>query len=357
MNTGGSSSTVSTNSTPGFTGSLAVYADNASAACMYSAPASGQACMGTSSNSTSAIRPNIVFTGNKSPSITDVSWSDGSSVVGTGNPLTVTATATTTYSASITSQGCVFALEPSLTIIVNALLPAVTATNSAQCGTQIPTASVASNSTQTSPTFNWYDAATGGTLVQTGTSATYTDLVAATTTFYVSEVDAATSCETTPTAVTVTVANADNILAESLDPTVCVATAITLDASNLSASPNQNYTYSWTDPVGSGAEGGLSGATVMPIPTIAGTHIYELTGVDGGCTAVDQVSVDVDPFEATVSQIAITCNGGSDGSFQLATSSCSAGGLTYSVNGGAGSHPNRYDCGFLHNRCEGCQWV
>ena len=78
-----------------------------------------------------------------------------------------------------------------------------TANNSTQCGPLVPTASVTSTTGLPTPTFKWYAAASGGTALQSSTSASYLASISATTTFYVSEFDG--TCESGRTAVTVTV--------------------------------------------------------------------------------------------------------------------------------------------------------
>jgi hypothetical protein len=102
-----------------------------------------------------------------------VSWSDGIATVGTTNPITVNPTATTTYTATITTAGCPITATGTVSTIP---LPAAPiATNSSQCGAQVPTASVASNAGASGTgSFYWYDAATAGTLLQTPPLAAYT---------------------------------------------------------------------------------------------------------------------------------------------------------------------------------------
>ena len=112
------------------------------------------------------------------------SWSDGSSVVGTTNPLTVSPLSNTTYTVTVThASGCT--VVGSINIISNTLPTAPTASNSTQCGYGVPTATVTSTSGQPTPVFKWYAASSGGTALQTGTSNTYTNAIIATTTFYV----------------------------------------------------------------------------------------------------------------------------------------------------------------------------
>jgi trimeric autotransporter adhesin len=279
-------------------------------------------------------RPNMIFTGTVATPITSVTWMDGATTVGTGNPLTVNPTATTTYTANITALGCVATPAPTATVTVNPLPTAPTAVNSAQCGTQIPAASVTSTSGLPTPTFIWYDAAVAGTAMQTSTSTTYTSNVASTTTFYVSELNTATGCESARTPVTVTVATADGVSASTSSPTICIGNSITLTAANTNPTPNQSYSYTWSSTANSGASTPVAGSPAIITPTQPGTYTYSLTAVDGGCNAVATVDVTVDPFAATLAPINVTCNGYNNGSFFVASSSCGTLPYTYSVNGG-----------------------
>jgi hypothetical protein len=111
-------------------------------------------------------RPNIIFTGNAALPPTGYSWSDGTSNIGTTNPLTVTLSSATTYTAVLTAAGCQVTSAP-LTITTNPVPTAPTAANSTQCGAGIPTASVTSTAgVAGSGTFYWYDAASGGNRLQ-----------------------------------------------------------------------------------------------------------------------------------------------------------------------------------------------
>lgn len=267
------------------------------------------------------------------PAIT-VQWYEGASLLGSGNPFTVSPTATTTYTAQITSSGCVFNPSPTATVTVLTPPTSPTATPSVQCGTQIPTASVASTTGLPTPTFVWYDQATGGTLLQSGVSTTYLSNVSATTTFYVSELNPGTGCESPRVALTVTVATADAIAANSTATTICIGSSVTLSASNLNPVPNQSYSYTWNGVANSGVGTGVPGASIVATPTAAGTYQYDLTGVDGGCTAIASVTVTVNPFTATLAPINVSCNGYNDGSFSVTSSSCGTGLFDFSVNTG-----------------------
>ncbi|WP_190277291.1 T9SS type A sorting domain-containing protein [Taibaiella lutea] len=120
----------------------------------------------TNAGTAYATRPNIIFTGQLPAPATAYSFSNGSTVVGTTNPLSVNVSSNTTYTATITASGCPFVTNP-VTVNTIALPTAPAATNSSQCGAGIPTASVASTAGAAgSGTFYWYDAPTGGNKLQ-----------------------------------------------------------------------------------------------------------------------------------------------------------------------------------------------
>lgn len=272
------------------------------------------------------------------PAIT-YSWSPATFLSSTAiaNPAITGINATTTYTLSATANGCT--TTATTTVTVNPLPTAPTATNSSQCGSQIPTASVASTSGLPTPTFVWYDAAVAGTALQTGTSTTFTSVVGTTTTFYVAEKNTTTGCESTLTPVTVTVSSADLIEASINFPTICIGETVNLSVANLNPTPLQSYTYTWSSTAGNGLSS-TTGSAVTATPTTAGSYVYTVNGVDGGCNAVSTVNLTVNPFVATLSAVNVTCNGAANGTFTLSTSSCGTAPFTYSVDGGAfGSIP------------------
>ncbi|WP_300663959.1 T9SS type A sorting domain-containing protein, partial [Fluviicola sp.] len=249
---------------------------------------------GGATGTVSTNRLNVVFAGNGAPAIQSVSWSDGATTVGTTNPLSVSPTTTTTYTATITAAGCVVSPAPTVSVTVNPLPATPTAVNSAQCGVQVPTAHVISTSGLPTPTFNWYTVSTGGTAVQSTTSTTYASTVAATTTFYVSELNTATGCESARVPVTVNVSTPDQVSLTPSAAAVCVGGSFTLTAANINPTPFQSYTYSTQSATtGSGAETPLAGASVTVTPTVAGSFTYTVTGVDGGCAATATTTVTV----------------------------------------------------------------
>jgi hypothetical protein len=249
-------------------------------------------------------RPIFTFVGNVPPAISAVSWSDGATTVGTTNPLSVSPTATTTYTATVTAAGCVVSPSPAVTVTVNPLPAMPNGTNSAQCGVQIPSASVSSTSGLPTPTFNWYTASTGGTALQSSASTTYTSTVATTTTFYVSELNPATGCESPRKAVTVTVSTPDQVSLTSSVSSVCLGGSFTLTAANINPTPFQSYTYSTVSTTGSGLETPVAGSSISVTPTTAGSYTYTLTATDGGCAASATATVVVNSLPSVATPTA-----------------------------------------------------
>ena len=234
-----------------------------------------------------------------------ISWQAGTAVVGTTNPLTLTPTGYTNYIATVTdANGCSFIGGTSVTMLPAPSAP--TATNSIQCGTQVPTASVASTAGAAGTgTMNWFAAATGGNALQSATATTYTSSIAATTTFYVSEVGT-NGCSSLRTPVTTTV-NIPDVLTANASNTinVCANTPITLTTTKTGSSNTYAYTWNATPATGSGiAATGTAGATngsLVVTPTTAGTYVYTITGFDGGvtpnCAITSSITVNVvDPW-------------------------------------------------------------
>lgn len=108
------------------------------------------------------------------PAITAAAWSDGTSILGSGNPYIINPTTTASYTTTVTAAGCTV-VSSSTTVTALVLPAAIIATNSTQCGSAVPTASVASAAgTAGSGQFFWYNTATVGTPIQTPPTAAYT---------------------------------------------------------------------------------------------------------------------------------------------------------------------------------------
>ena len=237
--------------------------------------------------------------GGSAPAITSINWSNGATSVGTTNNLVVNPTVTTTYTATITAAGCPLTPSPTVTVTVNPLPTAPVATNSVQCGAQVPTASVSDPNSYSGPIYKWYADNVTTTALQTGVSNTYLTSIAATTTFYVSVTNPATTCESTRTAVIVTVTSPQAI---SLSTAAMVSSCLGNGTMVTASSSNTSYSYSWTaSPVsGSGISGTVTGASQTFTPTALGTYVYSLSGTDGICTATSSVTITINPIPSSI---------------------------------------------------------
>ena len=235
-----------------------------------------------------------------------------------GSTVTVSPATTTTYTATATNPvtGC-FVNSLPVTVTVNQLPGAPVATNSTQCGSHVPTASVTSGGNGGNGTFNWYANPTGGTALQSSTSATYTTAVSSTRTFYVSE-GGTNGCEGAHTPVTVTVTNPPSIDVTGTTSQVCLNGTVTLSAT--STETNYNYTWTASPAAGSGIATTLSGSgtgTTSDIitPTVAGTYVYTVSGSENinGCTGSSSASVIINPkplISSVTATPATICSGG-----------------------------------------------
>lgn len=133
-------------------------------------------------------------------------------------------------------------------------------------------------------TLNWYDAASGGTLVGTGSPF----VPAAPGTYYAEAVDNTTLCVSQRTAVTLT-ENPLPVVNALGDATLCQGESTTLSATGA-------LTYVWSPTTG------LSPTTGTPVTATppVGTITYTVTGTDGnGCENTDTVTVIVNPTPTT----------------------------------------------------------
>lgn len=252
----------------------------------------------------------ISITGGINVGTPTYSWSDGATTVGTGNPLVVSPTAATTYTVNATVNGC--PLTASTLVNINPLPTAPTVTASTQCGTLIPTASVADPNSFTTPTFKWYSAASAGTLLQTSTSTTYTTAISATTTFYVSVINPTTGCESARTPVIVTVIAPDPISATTSSAAICLGSSVTLTAANTASTPVQTYTYSWLSTPNSGVTTAQTGASISVTPDAVGSYTYTVSASGGGCQTSNTVQVTVNAvpnINSATASASIACAG------------------------------------------------
>lgn len=248
-------------------------------------------------------RPRFIFTGVTSPVVSAYTWTNGATNVGTTNPLTVSPNVTTTYTGAATvAGGC--SITANVMVTASPLATAPTATNSSQCGTAVPSASVASAAGAAgSGTFKWYAAATGGVALQSSTSTTYTTAIGAATTFYVSEVGT-NGCESarTPVSVSITAAPALTITAGS---TVCNNDIFAITPTSTLANFNS---YTWlpntnlfTDAAATTPYTTGSATTVYLKSSTVGANVVNCNSNNSvtGCSNTSSVTVNVLPTTIT----------------------------------------------------------
>jgi gliding motility-associated-like protein len=235
---------------------------------------------------------------------TNSNTATGLGASGTGNISSFTAVnsgaaaITSTITVTPTVAGCP-GTPSSYTITVEPTPAAPTAAGTSVC------ANMTATLTATAPggTYQWYDAASGGTLLFTGASYT-TPPLTSNTTFYVQTTSAAT-CVSPMTAVPVSIA-AGLVVDAGLNDTICFGASAGLNVTPSGA----GYTYNWAPATS------LSSATISnPTASPSSTTTYTVSVTDaGGCTGTDQVQIFVDPqLTLAIAGIPATCNGVCDG--------------------------------------------
>ena len=273
-------------------------------------------------STTGSSRPKFTFNCQSAASFTTVVWSNGTTTVGTTNPLTVSPTVNTTYTATMTnSTGCIITTPP-VTVAVLALPTAPIATNATQCGTQLSTASVASTTGLPTPIFVWYAAQTGGTALQSSTSTTYLTALSATTTLYVSEFDG--FCESVRTPVVFTVTTPPTVAVSASTASFCgTGGATTLTAT----SSDTGMTFAWTSLNASATLSTTSGAIVNASLTETSDFMVTGTATNATCLPINAyVSIGVYPLPTAT--VTTTAQGVCPGTSATIGSGLSAGNFT-----------------------------
>jgi gliding motility-associated-like protein len=198
----------------------------------------------------------------------------------------------TYYAEAINNTGCTSTSRTQVSINVNPLPvnPVVTATGGSTTPTVCAGNTVALNATSTTAnvTFNWYTAATGGTMVFTGASFTTTPL-SANVIYYVEAVSNTTGCTSSArTAIAISVvAPPTTPVPVATTVTVCAGSPATLAV----ASPLAGVTYKWYD---SATKTTLlfTGPTYTTGPqTVNATYYVEAS--NGSCTSSTLANVQV----------------------------------------------------------------
>jgi hypothetical protein len=188
------------------------------------------------------------------------------------NPVASAIMSNVTYTVTASSlAGCSATGTAGITVNAIPSAPAVTGV------TTICSGNSASLSTTGVGTIGWYNAATGGTHIGSGSSFV-SPVLTANATYYVQD-SSASGCVSPRTSVTVTVNPLPTIMAMSTASTVCAGTSVTLEGMGAS-------TYSWT--------GGVTDGLAF---TPTATNTYTVTGTDGnGCSNTATTTVTVNPL-------------------------------------------------------------
>jgi gliding motility-associated-like protein len=209
----------------------------------------------------------------------------------TGSPITGTITVTPTL------NGCT-GTPVTYDITVNPTPAAPTVSSLTIC----PNNSATLTATAPGGTYEWYDAAVGGTLLFTGNPYT-TPILSANTNYYVQTTS--NGCISPRTTVTVTIAANISVNA-GVDDSICYGGNY-----QLQVSPNGvGYSYIWDEPANLGFSN-LFNPTVNPVATT--TYIVNVTDPNG-CSGADTVTISVDPqLSVNMGLTNVSCNGACDG--------------------------------------------
>jgi len=272
--------------------------------------------------------------------LTTFTWTPGNL---TGQTVTVSPTTATTYTVTGTNVlGCT--ATTTVTVNIDAVPAAPVVNGTAICSGNTATLNI--SSPQVGYTYSWYNAATGGTVLSTGTSYT-TPALTATTTYYIDAINGPGCVSATRTPVTVTIIPLPASLPVN-GTTICPGTGITLNV----PSPQPGYTYTWYDAASGGTL--LSTGTSYSLNVVAAqTTVYLQSTSSFGCVGSSRVPVTIDIYTqlstpivsvsnvttnsvtftwnavATATGYEVSTNGG--GSFQ--TPSSGATGTTHTISG------------------------
>ncbi|WP_316634643.1 gliding motility-associated C-terminal domain-containing protein [uncultured Flavobacterium sp.] len=198
----------------------------------------------------------------------------GASLASTAAFTTPVLTTGTTYYVEITRNGCVNSERNPVQVLVdNPVLPVVDVSPSTICSGQSATLSVQTPVVGT--TYNWYDAASGGNLLFTGTSFT-TPALTANTNYYVEAVIG--SCSTpTRTAVNLTINPLPAV------PTFASSNVIIQSGQTIALSvsnPVAGVKYNWYDVPTGGISVALNTTSYTPSPVLTANKTYYVEAVD-----------------------------------------------------------------------------
>ena len=237
-----------------------------------------------------------------------------------------------TYSVTASLNGCTSA--PTTTTVVISQTPSVPTVTSPVNYCQGVAAMPLTATVSAGNTLNWYTVATGGT--GNATAPTPSTASIGTTTYYVSQVDPTTLCESSRSAIVVNVYAIPNISGNSTNPTTCLSSNGTITLTGLT--PNLSYNVDYTKNGGTPTTGNLTanGSGAIIIGNLSAGTYTNITAAVNGCT-----SNVIGPFTLVDPSPPATPTAGSNsplcsGSSLNLTASSTTAGSTYSWTGPAG---------------------
>lgn len=226
--------------------------------------------------------------------LTTYTWTPGSL---TGQTVSVNPAATTTYTVNGTNAlGCTASAQ--VTVTMNPVPVAPVLNNVTICSGSNVVLQV--QSPLAGNIYNWYDSATGGTLLNTGTSYALTNIIA-NDTFYVETVNATNCISNTRTRVTITVQQP--VAPQSTDVTICRGTDATLNLLN----PQAGFTYNWF----TASTGGTAIATGTSYTAVAvnAPTVYYVDAVTAlGCISPTRTAVNVNLYPVMAEPVVTVTN-------------------------------------------------
>lgn len=199
-----------------------------------------------------------------------LSWYDapsGGNLLGTGTSFTTPSITVSTNFYVESTDGTCTSTRTAVLATIN-VTPSITSTSPSQV---CDSGTVTLGATTNAGTLNWYDSASGGSVLGTGTSFT-TPSINTTTTFYVEAVNG--SCISVRVPVVATV-NTTPSITSTTDAAVCGNVGATLTATS-SAGTIYWYTV---------ASGGFAFATGTSIPVSGASFTYYVEAISNGCVS------------------------------------------------------------------------
>ncbi len=198
----------------------------------------------------------------------------GTSLASTASFTTPALSIPTTYYVQVTRNGCVNSERNPVQIsITTPIQPIVTASPTTICSGQSTTLTVQAPVAGT--IYNWYDAATGGNLVFTGTSFTTPTLTVNTNYYVEAAIGTCTSLTRTPVNLIVTPVPATPTFAAS-NVIIQSGQTVTLSVQN----PVAGVRYNWFDVPTGGTSVALNATSFTPTPALTANKTYYVEAVN-----------------------------------------------------------------------------